>query len=304
MPHDDLKFEEVEVLEAEVIEESIERIGYTPAVIDAKTYLEARRQRLDKMLEPYQGMDGDAILAMNVSEAKTCRADLNRIIKEVDDERKAIKKAYNAPLAAFEAEVNNLLQPAKGAQLKLKQYIEQHEEEERKRRRCELEQAYVEYAPALVPVVPFDRILDINPKWLNKCYGAMKAADELLAAVDRVAKDWEVLKRSKDTMASYEQAEVVFFNTLDLNAAFEWDTRFKEEAERIRQLNEEVESNRQAQEMPVIEQVVDPEPLVGMDVREPYVIRISLSEFEKNRLVGFIKAENIGSDRFIGKAKE
>lgn len=303
MPPKDMKFEEVEVLEAEIIEESIERIEYTPAVINAETYLAARSKWLEEMMEPYQGMDDEAIRAMDASEAKICRADLNKIIKEVDDERKAIKRAYNAPLAEFEAKVNDLLQPAKAAQLKLKSYIDQHTEMEREYRRQELEASYQDFAPALVPVVPFDRILEINPKWLNKSYSSVKAIDEMFGAVDKIAKDWEVLKRQASLMKFYEEAEAVFFRTLDLNAAIAHNDMRENEAERIQQLKDEVDANRQA-EMPVIEQVVEPEPLVSKDIREPYVIHIRLSAFEKTRLLDFIKAENIGTDRFIGKAKE
>ena len=299
------RFEEVEVLEAEVIEESIERIEYTPAIINAETYLAARRKWLEEMMEPYQGMDNAAISTMNVKEAKVCRTDLNRIIKEVDDERKAIKRAYNEPLERFEAAVKELLEPAKSGSEKLKEYIDKNAVIERDKRKQGLEATYNDFAPALVPVVPFDRILEINPKWLNKSYNAGKAAEELEDAVKKIAKDWEVLKRQASLMRFYEESEAVFFRTLDLNAAIAHNDMREEEAQRIQQLKDEVDVNRGAQEIPpVIEQVIEPAPVVGRDIRQPYVIHIRLSAFEKTRLVDFIKAENIGTDRFIGKAKE
>lgn len=299
------RFEEVEVLEAEVIEESVERIDLTPAVIDAKSYLAALKTRLDQLLEPYADMDDEAICAMDAKEAKTCRADLNRIIKEVEGQRKVVKEAYNEPLKRFEDAVKALLEPAKDGEKRLGQYINDQVQIQRDMRRMTLENAYEDYAPALVPVVPFDRIMEVtNTKWLNKSYSEVKATDELLGAVDRIAREWESLNGMADSLAFYQEAEAEFFRTLNLNDALELNRRRTEEQAAIEAMKAEVEANRQAVEP---EPMPEPEPepvFVATDIRVPYVIRIDLSAFEKARLMDFIKAEGIGANRTIGRAKE
>lgn len=222
---------------AEVIEP--EHIDLVPAVIDSQAYLAKRQSWLESMMEPYRDMDDEAIAKMDVKEAKACHADLNRIIKEVDDERKLIKAEYERPLKEFEAEVANLLTPAKGAKLKLKEYIDAHTEKEREFIRQGLERTYEDFAPILVPVVPFERILEINPKWLNKSYGAAKAATELEDAVEKIAKDWEVLKRARSLMRFYDEAEAVFFRTLDINEAMRHNDEREEEQRRIDEMKAE-----------------------------------------------------------------
>ena len=52
-------------------------------------------------------------------------------------------------------------------------------------RRQGLQATYLDYAGALADLVPFERIE--RPEWLNKSYGAAKAAMEVEAEVDRVA---------------------------------------------------------------------------------------------------------------------
>ena len=87
--------------------QEIERAGFspafTPAVIECD--FDGMRARLAEMIEPYSGLDERALATLDVKEAKRCRADLNRIIKSVEDGRKAVKRAYNDPLKAFEEEV-------------------------------------------------------------------------------------------------------------------------------------------------------------------------------------------------------
>ncbi|MBQ9041471.1 MAG: DUF1351 domain-containing protein [Eggerthellaceae bacterium] len=313
-------------VEAEVIEDSLERISYKPAVIDAASYLEAKRGWLEKMMAPYKDMDEKAILAMNVDEAKDCRADLNKIIKEVDDERKAIKNAYNQPLAAFEQAVKELLEPAKEDVDKLKQYIDSQEDIKRENIKQGLRATYEDFAPALVPVVPFERVLEINPKWLNLSYGPAKAARELEDAVAKIAKDWEVLKRQAPLMKFYEESEAVFFRTFDLNAAMEHNDMREAEQQRINAMKSDIAEIKAANE-PVVPQFeeVEPEPdsyyqvditpnpeaqngytasvSVVSDAQQsrPCIVFVDMTDAEKVELKTFLVQQNIGvrGERYV-----
>ena len=168
-------------VEAEVVEDGLlaPRPVYVPAVIDAKAYLEYTAANVERLMEPYSGMTDEALAQMDPKEVKACRADVNRIIKEVEDQRKQIKAAYNGPLKAFEEAVALILEPAKAASDQLKAAVDANADKVRTMRREGLEATYMDFAPALAEVVPFERILQINPKWLNASYGAGKAAQEL-----------------------------------------------------------------------------------------------------------------------------
>lgn len=237
-------------VEAEVIEDDIlaPRPVYVPAVIDAKAYLAAKGDYVAHMIEPYDGMDEVALAKMDLKEMKVCRADLNKTIKEVEDERKAIKRAYNEPLNAFEAKVAEMLEPARRYERMLAERIKGAEDERKALRRQSLEMEYESFAPALVPVVPFDRLLQTNPKWLNASYNGVKATEEMCDEVTRIAHDWEVLKKQRGKLELFDEAEAEFFRTLDVSKALEYHAERVEEQARIDEMKGDVEENRRAEE--------------------------------------------------------
>lgn len=231
----ELDFVEVE---AEVLEP--EHVSMVPAVIDADSYLRARAAWLERMMEPYDGMDDKAIERLDLRDARSCRADLNRIIKEVEAERKAIKNAYQKPLAQFESEVAKLLEPAREAERKLKEHVDGCVETQRIKRHDALECEYEDFAPALVPVVPFDRLLELHPQWLNASFNKAKAVEELQDEVSRIAHSWKVLQGQREALSFYDECEAVFFRTLSLEAALQHDSELSSDRERIDQLVDEV----------------------------------------------------------------
>lgn len=64
------------------------------------------KQQLGEQMEIYKGME---YTDETIKDAKTDRATLNKLAKEIDDRRKAVKKEYNKPLEAFESQVKALL---------------------------------------------------------------------------------------------------------------------------------------------------------------------------------------------------
>lgn len=234
----------------EVKAEVIEREGgelavaFTPASISAD--FEAMKSRLERMIEPYKDVTPEVVRAMDVKEAKACRADLKKMSKRLNDERKAIKSAYDEPLRAFEAKVKELdamiLKPCDV----IDRCIKEREQMERNEREDALRQAFDDFAPALAAVVSFDRILE--PQWLNKSFGARKAEDAMCAKVEGIAKDFEAFKATKDSFAFPEEAESVFWRELSLRAVHEHEARRKEQQARIDAMNAAVSGYAQERE--------------------------------------------------------
>lgn len=106
--------------------------------------------------------------------------------------------------------------------------IKEAEEWGRNDRRQLFEKYYTDNYGLLVEVVPFERILD--DKWLNKTYKVdpTKEIDEI---ANKVADAWASLKNLN--LANYEQAEVVFFRTLDLGMAVAENDRLEADKARI-----------------------------------------------------------------------
>ncbi len=249
----------------------------------------AMKDKLDELLEPYQDMDDAALAKMHEKDVKACRADVNHIIKSVEDGRKAIKKTYNAPLKEFEDKVKELLAPAREASEQLNAVATEIEDNRKELKRQGLENSYNDYAPFLVPVVPFNRLLEAQ--WLNKSYSGKKACEELYAKVDKIADDWEQLKRNKEKMPFYQEAEAEFFRTLDASAALKLEADREAEQARIDELHAQVDAPH---EEPQVEQEEPQQDIPCAPYTPPehtdYVICVSLNADQKKQLIAFFKS--------------
>lgn len=213
---------------------------FTPAVIECD--FDGMGKRLDGMLEPYDGCTAEAVAAMPIEDVKSCSKDLKSMRKELDEGRKAIKREYNRPLDEFEKGVKALIARI-DEPLSLFTEAEAIHEAVRKEEKAEaLRKVYEDAAPALVGVVPFERIMD--QRWLNKTYSQKKAEDDLMDKVQSIADNWEALKCM--ALNYPEEAEREYFATLDLAKAVTRDREIKAERDRIEAMRADVDANREA----------------------------------------------------------
>lgn len=226
---------------AEVIEEqeaSSLIVTYAPSSIEAN--FDALEKRVRKTVELYEGATYDLTKADKIKEAKNDRSYLNGLKSEIEERRKAVKREYNKPLAAFEKRCKEITSIIDGASDGIKAQLDGAEERRRAGARAALEAHYREFAELLAPVVPYERLHD--DKWLNKSFGEVKAKKALEEKVSAVARDWDTLKAQRDSMAHYEVAERELFRTLDLGSALNAARAADEEDARIAAMREAVES--------------------------------------------------------------
>lgn len=226
---------------AEVVEEqeaSSLIVTYAPSSIEAN--FDALEKRVRKTVELYKGATYDLTKADKIKEAKNDRSYLNGLKNEIEERRKAVKREYNKPLAAFEKRCKEITSIIDGASDGIKAQLDEAEERRRAGARAALEAHYREFAELLAPVVPYERLHD--DKWLNKSFGEVKAKKALEEKVSAVARDWDTLKAQRDSMAHYEVAERELFRTLDLGSALNAARSADEEDARIAAMREAVES--------------------------------------------------------------
>ena len=226
---------------AEVVEEqeaSSLIVTYAPSFIEAN--FDALEKRVRKTVELYKGATYDLTKADKIKEAKNDRSYLNGLKSEIEERRKAVKREYNKPLAAFEKRCKEITSIIDGASDGIKAQLDEAEERRRAGARAALEAHYREFAELLAPVVPYERLHD--DKWLNKSFGEVKAKKALEEKVSAVARDWDTLKAQRDSMAHYEVAERELFRTLDLGSALNAARAADEEDARIAAMREAVES--------------------------------------------------------------
>lgn len=226
---------------AEVIEEQEAPdlvVTYSPSVISAN--FDAMEASIRAKVADYEGAKYDLTKDESIKEAKNDRHYLNGLKNEIEERRKAVKREYNKPLAAFEKRCNEITSIIDGASDGIKAQLDGAEERRRAGARAALEAHYREFAELLAPVVPYERLHD--DKWLNKSFGEVKAKKALEEKVSAVARDWDTLKAQRDSMAHYEVAERELFRTLDLGSALNAARAADEEDARIAAMREAVES--------------------------------------------------------------
>lgn len=223
--------EAVEV-EADVVGGEELSVQYKPASIDAN--FDDLEERVRKMVADYEGAVYDMSKDENVAAAKRDRAYLNGIVKQIDERRKAVKREYTKPLAAFEDRCKRIAGIAGGAADAIKAQLDEAEERRRDAAYAILKDYYEEVADLLAPVVPYERVHD--EKWLNKSFGEVRAKRAVDERVGRLASDWESLKARRGGMRHYEEAERELFRTLDLGAALAAARAADEEDARIAEM--------------------------------------------------------------------
>lgn len=226
---------------AEVIEEQESSdlvVTYSPSVISAN--FDALEAHVRAKVADYKGAKYDLTKDDSIKEAKHDRSYLNGLKSEIEERRKAVKREYNKPLAAFEKRCKEITSIIDGASDGIKAQLDEAEERRKAGARAALEAHYREFAELLAPVVPYERLHD--DKWLNKSFGEVKAKKALEEKVSAVARDWDTLKAQRDSMAHYEVAERELFRTLDLGSALNAARAADEEDARIAAMREAVES--------------------------------------------------------------
>lgn len=239
--------EEPEVLEAEIIEEQQTNdlaVTYTAGTLEAN--FAHLNEYVDSILAKYEDWEPSADSAEDLKLCANHRKYLNGLAKQIDEKRKFYKNEYLLPLNAFEADCNQVRDKIKAVANRLNDVEKQADEARKERKREDLKSYYEGYAGVLADVVPYERIED--SKWLNKQPVLEKARLELEAKVNKVASDWETLK-SQDLGGYYQQAEVAFFNTLDLGAAISYAKKLKDDAAKIANMKAELDAYNEAPEV-------------------------------------------------------
>ena len=285
---------------AEVIEEQEASdlvVTYSPSVISAN--FDALEAHVRAKVADYEGAKYDLTKDESIKEVKNDRSYLNGLKSEIEERRKAVKREYNKPLAAFEKRCKEITSIIDGASDGIKAQLDQAEERRKAGARAALEAHYREFAELLSPVVPYERLHD--DKWLNKSFGEVKAKKALEEKVSAVARDWDTLKAQRDSMAHYEVAERELFRTLDLGSALNAARAADEEDARIAAMREAVESKPaprpapRRQDEPAVS--ARPEPSCAWTVEIPSATRSQMKllavALRERGITGTIKCKGV-----------
>lgn len=278
--------EAIEV-EAKVLEPSTDiEVKYTEAKLAAD--FSSLEKYVDEKLKLYEGMVIDPENEDQVKAARGVCADMNNLAKPIDERRKEIKREYEKPLKAFEAEVKTITSKIASAREKISKQVDAADALYKQNKRAGLEEYYVGVAGEdLGKLIQYEKLHD--DKWLNRSVTTKKAEDALFEKVQRIISDLNTLK---STPLDYmDEAKEKYYETVDLQASLR-------ENQRLIELAKE-RASRKAAEMNVgiaaqpKEPVQPPQPAkkdVEHELSDYALILRGISGFDAQEIAKFAEA--------------
>lgn len=233
------------------------------------------------------------------------RAALRKEIAAIEDERRGMTRAVKEAIKAFEAGARDVLAPLVAIDGEYKDALDEWDRKCDALRRERLEEAYAEYAPDLVPLVPFDRLSEKfskEGKWYLRSTDEGKALMSLRSCVETVARGEQTIA-SLDWLTDDERADLKaeYFSTLDLSQSLRNAQQRAERRQRVAEL-ERTRAEREPQPEPQPAPAPQPAPsepmpgpvsetpaATGGDGRREYRFVLRLTEDELQQFMAALK---------------
>lgn len=181
-----------------------------------------------------------------VKSAKNDRAELNNLVKAIDERRKRVKEVINQPYAEFEKELKEITDLIKKQSAEIDEQVKAFEAAEKEEKKAKIMEAYENAIGNLEEILPFSKVFD--QRYLNKTYKLETAISEVQKRIEQVKTDLETIE---SVCGTYKlNAKDMYVRTMDLSKAMAEEKRLKDleeklEAERIRKEEEQKEIERQ-----------------------------------------------------------
>ena len=240
------------MVDAEVIEEGISPLS------KAEQWLAGARDRVSELAAQYR-VPEEIADERAYKDAKASRAAVRKDAAELDAERKRMTREMDDALKRFRTDVKGVLEPLTELDAAYRAALDEYEARWGAQRRADLQEAYDEYAPDLVPLVPLDRLVtrygsERGRGWLMRSTNVEAAKAGLRGAIDGVAAGEQTLEAAVDP-DDLEGAKADYFATLDLGRAIaDAQARAAQREEEQRRLEEAARAAQEAAEAARMEQ--------------------------------------------------
>lgn len=247
-----------ETVEAEVVETAVVPAGkmdfrlINPTEDGFLRHIQWNKEELEAAVRAkIAGYENVVYTEENIKAAKNDRAELNKLIKTIEERRKQVKNIINEPYAVFEAELKEITALINEPVALIDQQVKAFEEKQKEEKKAAIKATYDENIGDLAEVLPFEKIFD--SRYLNQTYKLATAQKEIVDKIDTVKTDLETID-SLDSKYKLN-AKDVYIKTLDLSKALAENKRLadleeKLEADKRRKAEEEAEeqAKREAEE--------------------------------------------------------
>lgn len=200
-------------------------------------------ENVRSIVAAYQGL---VYTEDTVSDAKNDRATLRKLLNEIEDRRKLVKKKCMEPYEVFESDLKDVTALIKEQISIIDGQVKEYENSVKEEKKARLQDVYAEVIGELAEVLPFERVFEAQ--YLNVSFKESKAATEIREKVQRVKSDLAAI----DALDSKYKlnAKDVYVRTLDMSKAMAENARlikFEEQMEADRKRKAEEEERRRAE---------------------------------------------------------
>lgn len=195
------------------------------------------------IVSAYQGL---VYTEDTVSDAKNDRATLRKLLNEIEDRRKLVKKKCMEPYEAFENDLKDVTAVIKEQISIIDGQVKEYENNVKEEKKARLRSVYDEAIGELAEILSFERVFE--EQYLNVSFKENKAASEIREKIERVKTDLAAI----DALDSKYKlnAKDVYVRTLDMSKAMAENARlikFEEQIEAERKRKAEEEERRKAE---------------------------------------------------------
>lgn len=173
-----------------------------------------------------------------IKQAKADRASLNKIKKAIEDRRKEVKRAVNAPYDTFEKEVKEVTAKLDSAIAQIDAQVKAFEEKQKAEKKIQIESYFQSAVGDLIEKVRFDRIFEQS--WLNSTASMASVKQTIDAKLETIRNGYRFFEAMGDDeksvgLMAYEKNFDLGLALADVNAY-----RQKKEAnDRLKAQNDE-----------------------------------------------------------------
>lgn len=200
-------------------------------------------ENVRSIVAAYQGL---VYTEDTVSDAKNDRAALRKLLNEIEDRRKLVKKKCMEPYEVFESDLKDVTALIKEQISIIDGQVKEYENSVKEEKKARLQDVYTEAIGELAEVLPFERVFEAQ--YLNVSFKESKAATEIQEKIQRVKSDLAAI----DALDSKYKlnAKDVYVRTLDMSQAMAENARlikFEEQMEADRKRKAEERRRQEAE---------------------------------------------------------
>ena len=127
-----------------------------------------------------------------VKTAKNDRAELNNLVKVIDERRKKVKEVINQPYAEFEKELKEITDLIKKQSAEIDEQVKAFETAEKEEKRAKIMEVYEKAVGNLAEILPFSKVFD--QRYLNKTCKLESAIADVQKKIEQVKTDLETIE--------------------------------------------------------------------------------------------------------------